>query len=186
MVNTDSTRCVHRGGASDTVFHSATAATRLCHIVGELCLKEESGAPVAIPLHDVKIVQRHTVTVHHNHNVTRRVSIRRQASSLDTIRPQKPEVVTELILNMILVCAFMDTVGSPTRMKTSCKDPGRHHPRTLRQPSSTSVGSDPAWIRRPATLIPSTLATWITAVPFVGDSVARPRPRSTAPKRVFF
>ena len=83
---------------------------------------------------------------------------------------------------MILVCAFMGTVGPPTRMKTSCKDPGLEaSPAYAPSPhsSSASVGSDPAWIRRPATLTPGTLATWITAVPFVGDSVARPRPRST-------
>jgi len=74
----------------------------LCHVVGELCLEEESGAPVAIPLHDVlqrvlrrKTVHRHIVTVHHNRNVTRQVSIRRQASTLDVIRPPKPDVVPD-------------------------------------------------------------------------------------------
>ena len=41
--------------------------------------------------------------------------IRRQASTLDRICLSKPAVVPELIL---MACAFMGTVGPPTRMKT--------------------------------------------------------------------
>jgi len=143
VVNADSTRCVHCGIAPGTVLHVATVAVRLCHIVGEPSLEEESGAP----LHDVlqrlllrKTVHCHIITVHHNRNVTRQVSIRRQASTLDEIGPPKPEVVPELILNMILICTFMGTVGPPTHMKTSCKDPGwRHHPRTPRHSTRVAL-----------------------------------------------